>query len=63
MYSYNFTVKKTGHSEYTIYSDKGISMHVLTNCVLGDEAMNRARVWASSWTSVNVRMEDEQHGK
>ena len=63
MYSYNFILRKTGHSEYTIFSDKGLAMHVLYNCTTKDDAVNRARVWASSWSSVNVRFEDEQQGE
>jgi hypothetical protein len=60
MYSYNFIVKKTGHSEYTIVSDKGFVMHTLGRCETAEEALLRARAWASSWSSASVRMEDEQ---
>ena len=59
MYSINLTLRKTGHSEYTIYAEKGHALHVLGNCTTAHEAMERARTWASTWASVCIRMEDE----
>ena len=59
-YSYNFVLKKTGRAEYIIVSDKGFTMHTLDRCDSVDEAMTRARAWASSWNSVIIRMEDEK---
>ena len=64
MYSFNFTLKKTGTSEYTIVSDKGYTMHILNRCNGPEDALLMAKAWASSWHSSNVEMEkDEQQGK
>lgn len=60
MYEYNFVLKKTAHSEWTIYTDKGIHMHTLLRCVSREEATDRARAWGSSWASVCIKVEDEQ---
>lgn len=60
MYSYNFTVRKTSSSEYTIFSEKGFEMHVLSRCTDPKDAEERARAWASSWSSVCIKVEDEQ---
>lgn len=59
MYSMNLVLKKTGHSEYSILSDKGHLLHVIGSCTTAHEAMERARAWASTWGSVCIRMEDE----
>ena len=63
MYDYNLVIKKTGHTEYTLFSKKGSLLHVMTNCNTKEEAIDKARVFSSSWHSVNIRMEDEQQVK
>jgi hypothetical protein len=59
----NLILRKTGPSEYTIYSDKGYSLYVMHRCSSPDDAMLTAKAWASSWISVSIRMEDEQQSK
>jgi hypothetical protein len=56
----NLVIRKTGVSEYTLFSDKGIAMYTMDRCFSKDEAMRRATVWASSWNAVIIRIEDEQ---
>ena len=62
-YSYNFIVRKTGMVQWTIYSDKGIEMHVMHNCTNEDEVMRRANAWASSWHSASVKVENGEPKK
>lgn len=57
---YNFTVKKTGTGEYTIYSEGGVEMHVYHGCTSVDDAMFKANAYISSWSGSQVRLVDEQ---
>jgi hypothetical protein len=60
MSDYNFVLKKTAFSEWTIYTDKGVHMHTLFNCLCKSEAVDRSTAWASSWPSVSIKVEDEK---
>ena len=59
-YHFNLTLKKTGSSEWTVYSEKGHSMCVFARCVDKFDAEMQAKAWASTWSSVNIRVIDEQ---
>ena len=61
MYSFNFVLKKTSSAEYTIFSEKGYVMHILTRCNGPEDAMSAAKAWASSWNSSNVEMEKDEN--
>lgn len=58
MYSMNLILKKTGHSEFTLFSEMGNLLYVIDSCVLPNEAMNRAKAWASTWNSVSIILEE-----
>ena len=63
-YSYNFVVRNTGHCEWTISAENSTNaLHVLHRVLDADDALSRANAWASSWNSVNVRLENEQDKK
>jgi hypothetical protein len=59
-YNYNFIVKKTGPTEWTVYTDKGVTMHVLTRCSSKSDAETQVKAWASTCHSVSIRVIDEQ---
>ncbi len=63
MYDYNMILKKTSNKEWSILSDKGVVVHVLTRCDSQLEAETAMRIWASSWISMKVEIEDEQQEK
>jgi hypothetical protein len=59
-YSWNFILRKTGQSEWTIFvEENGRQLIVFTNCSSSLDAMDRASAFTSSWTSTTLRMEDE----
>ena len=60
MYSYNFTVKKTGSGEWTIFAENGNVLHVMSRVSSVQDATERATAWGSSWSSVSIKVEDEQ---
>ena len=63
-YTWEFTLKKTGLCEWSIYSSHNICMYTLPRCETQDLAMDLANAWISSWTSSVIRMEsDEQQDK
>ena len=55
---YNFILKKSGVSEWTLSSDKGVTLQTFDRCGTPEQAMVEATNWASSWSSVSIRMED-----
>jgi hypothetical protein len=58
-YSFNFVLKKTAHSEWSVFSDKGFELMKFSRCSNSTEALERCRAWASSWNSVNIVVEHE----
>ena len=60
MYEYNLVVRKTGHSEWTVFSENGTLLFLMDRCAGTSDAMDRAKVWASTWSSVSIRIEDEK---
>ena len=60
MYSYNFVVKQTGYGEWTIFTDKGVVLHIMNRISNVAEVTSRANAWASSWNSASIKVEDEQ---
>lgn len=58
-YQYTLLVKKTGASEWTIFNQKSLALYVLNRCIDKNEAETRAKAWASSWSSVDVRIVDD----
>jgi hypothetical protein len=60
MYDHEFILKDVGHGEYELVSSKGFSLTSFNRCANQEEAMTKAKAWASSWTSVCIKMDDEQ---
>ena len=51
-YTMVLILKKTGFAEWSLLSKDDRLLHKLNNCASRNEAEDRARVWASSWSSV-----------
>jgi len=62
-YSFTFILKKDGPSTWVILAEKGHVLYELTRCSSPEDAMDRARAWASSWNSATVRFYDEKDAK
>lgn len=60
MYSMDLIVRRTGSAEWTIYSASGVELHSMHRCHDASEAKEQATAWASSWNSVNIKVEDER---
>jgi len=56
----NLIIRKTGKYEYTLFSEKGTTLYVMSQCDSNDDAMQRASIWASSWNAVTIRIDNEQ---
>jgi hypothetical protein len=63
MYTWRFTLRKTGLDSWTLYSDKEKEMVTFSNCASKEDALDRARVYCSSWNSVSIKVEDEANKK
>lgn len=62
-YDRTLILKKTGLLEYTLYNNKGVTLLVISNAGLETEAMDRAKAWASSWSSTEVITEHEHKSR
>lgn len=59
-YDTTLVLKKAGLSTWIIYSNKGIELHTLHRCSSDVEALDAAKAWASSWTSVDIKVAENE---
>lgn len=50
---------KTGNNEWSIMAENGNVLHVLNRCAYRYDAEERAKAWASTWSSVEIKVIDE----
>ena len=53
---FNLVLRKTGLASWTLSSDKGVTLHEFTRVGDALEAERLAKVWASSWNSVDIKV-------
>jgi hypothetical protein len=53
-------LKKTGLSEWGIYTSDNRCVYNLPGCETQASALTNANAWVSSWTNAELRTEDEQ---
>lgn len=63
MYSTILILKKTGPAKWTLFTEKGIELITYMRVANAEDAYSRAKAWASSWSSVFIKVEDEQQPK
>lgn len=60
MYDHTVVLKEDLFNEWHLFSEKGVLVYSLGKCFSKDEAISKARVWTSSFSSIMIRTEDEQ---
>lgn len=61
MYSYEFTLKRTGFGEWSLFSSTGVKLYTMHRCADSSDALVKASAWASSWSSVNIKVVEDEH--
>ena len=60
MYTYNFVLKRVSPGSWTLLTDTGNELYTFNRVSSPEEAMQLARAWASSWTSVSIKYDEEE---
>jgi hypothetical protein len=58
-YQHNFILKKTGPAEWTLYTEKGLAVYSINDCLSRLDAEAKANAWVSSWPSSIVRVDEQ----
>jgi hypothetical protein len=58
-YMYNMIIRKEYLNQYTLMTNKGVVFCSFRATSDGD-AMNIAKIWMSTWGSVNISMEESK---
>jgi|GEM_PF-4114486 len=63
MYDHQLYLRKASAGSWAVVNKLGMELHTFIRAATPSEAMELAKAWASSWSSVEIIYEDEKENR